>query len=57
MKISFALQGHPTGREAWLALARKAEELGFEALAIADHPGSTPSPFVALAATAQVTMR
>ncbi len=57
MDISFAVQGHPTGHEDWLALARRAEDLGFEALSIADHPGTTASPFVALAAAAQVTTR
>ena len=57
VKISFAVQGQPTSRESWLALARRAEELGFEALSIADHPGTTASPFVALAAAAQVTQR
>ena len=57
VNISFAVQGHPSGRESWLALARRAEELGFEALSIADHPGTTASPFVALAAAAQVTER
>ena len=57
MRISFAVQGQPTSRESWLALARRAEELGFEALSIADHPGTTASPFVALAAAAQVTQR
>jgi probable F420-dependent oxidoreductase len=55
--ISFAVQGHMSSREGWLELARSAEEMGFEALSIADHPGTTASPFVALAAAAQVTTR
>lgn len=57
MSISFAVQGRPTSRDQWLQLARRAEDLGFETLSIADHPGTTGSPFVALAAAAQVTSR
>ena len=57
MNITFAVQGHPSSREDWLDLARDAETRGFEALSIADHPGTTASPFVALAAAAQVTDR
>jgi probable F420-dependent oxidoreductase len=41
----------------WAQLARAAEDAGFDALCIADHPGSTCSPFVALAAAAAVTER
>jgi probable F420-dependent oxidoreductase len=36
-------------------LAKRVESLGFEALCVADHPGSTVSPFVALGAAAAVT--
>ena len=57
MTISFAVRADPTSREDWFALATRAEELGFEALSIADHPGITASPFVALAAAAQVATR
>jgi probable F420-dependent oxidoreductase len=57
MSISFAVQGDPASREEWLKLATRAEDLGFEALSLADHPGTTASPFVALAAAAQVTTR
>lgn len=53
--ISFALQAHPATASDWVDLARRAEALGFEALCIGDHPGSTASPFVALAAAAGVT--
>ena len=42
-------------RAAWLDRARRAEDAGFETLCVADHPGLTASPFVALAAAAQVT--
>ncbi len=55
--IGFALQiGMPTRAE-WLDRARRAEDVGFETLCVADHPGLTASPFVALAAAAQVTSR
>jgi probable F420-dependent oxidoreductase len=57
MAITFAVQGHPTTREAWVALARRAEELGCEALSVADHPGSTAAPFVALAVASEATAR
>jgi probable F420-dependent oxidoreductase len=40
-----------------LQLAREVERAGFHALYAADHPGSAPSPFVALAAAAAVTER
>jgi len=39
----------------WQSLARRAEDLGFDALYVADHVGVTPSPFVALSAAATVT--
>lgn len=55
--ISFALQGECVERQSWLDLARRAEDAGFAALSVADHPGTTVSPFVALAAAAQVTER
>lgn len=55
--IRFNLQARPNGRDEWLALARDAEADGFESLFVADHPGSTASPFVALAAAAAVTQR
>jgi probable F420-dependent oxidoreductase len=54
--IRFSLQGEVRGRAAdWHALARRAEALGFDTLYVADHPGETASPFVALAAAAAVT--
>jgi len=54
---TFALQAAPDTADAWLDLARQAEQIGFEALYVADHPGSTVAPFVALAAAAAVTSR
>ncbi|MEU4214699.1 LLM class flavin-dependent oxidoreductase [Actinoplanes sp. NPDC026623] len=53
----FALQAQPTDAADWLDLARRAEELGFDTLTAADHPGSCAAPFVALAAAAAVTTR
>ena len=54
---TFSLQALPDGAAGWLDLARRAEEIGFEALYVADHPGSCAAPFVALAAAAAVTSR
>jgi probable F420-dependent oxidoreductase len=51
----FSLQARPTDAASWLALARRAEEVGFDALLASDHPGSGTSPFVALAAAGAVT--
>ncbi|MHB8466578.1 MAG: TIGR03621 family F420-dependent LLM class oxidoreductase [Acidimicrobiales bacterium] len=53
--FSFALHAAPTGAEQWAELAQRAEAAGFDALCVADHPGSTASPFVALATAAAVT--
>jgi probable F420-dependent oxidoreductase len=53
--FQFALQAQPTGAAAWTELARRAEGAGFDCLCVADHPGLTMSPFVALAAAAGAT--
>ncbi|MEX0665505.1 MAG: TIGR03621 family F420-dependent LLM class oxidoreductase [Acidimicrobiia bacterium] len=54
--IHFGVQaGLITDAAEWLELAIKAEELGFDALYVADHLGVTASPFAALAAAAGVT--
>jgi probable F420-dependent oxidoreductase len=55
--VTFSLQALPTTATEWLDLARRAEEIGFESLYVADHPGACASPFVALAAAAAVTTR
>jgi probable F420-dependent oxidoreductase len=55
--VTFSLQAQPEDATGWLDLARRAEELGFDALYAADHPGACASPFVALAAAAAVTSR
>ncbi|WP_127128463.1 LLM class flavin-dependent oxidoreductase [Georgenia sp. SYP-B2076] len=53
-----SLQAWPTGdAAAWFDTARRAEELGFDALTAPDHPGAVAAPFVALAAAAAVTTR
>ena len=54
-KIEFALQASLTDAASWTALAARAEAAGFASLLVADHPGSTASPFVALAAAASAT--
>ena len=54
--IRFGLQaGFDTDSRAWLDLAKKAEDAGFDALYVADHLGVTASPFAALAAAAGAT--
>ncbi|HEV7526187.1 MAG TPA: TIGR03621 family F420-dependent LLM class oxidoreductase [Acidimicrobiia bacterium] len=54
--IRFGVQANPgAGARAWLDLAIKAEDLGFDALYVADHVGATASPFAALSAAAAVT--
>ena len=49
------MQAAPKDRTSWLELARDVEDGGFQALYAADHPGTSPSPFIALAAAAAVT--
>ena len=44
-----------SGLTEWRDLAMKVEDLGFDALYVADHLGLTPSPFSALAAAADAT--
>lgn len=52
-----SVQAEPEDAAAWLALARRLEEAGYDALLAPDHPGTSVSPFVALAAAASVTER
>ena len=52
-----SVQAQPRDRASWAELARHAETTGYDALLTADHPGTTASPFVALAAAAMVTER
>ena len=56
--IRFGLQAGPEGDpNAWLDLAKQAEDAGFDALYVADHLGATASPFPALAVAAGATSR
>ncbi|WP_329454183.1 LLM class flavin-dependent oxidoreductase [Streptomyces sp. NBC_01497] len=50
-----SVQAQPRDAVSWTALARRLEAGGYDALLAADHPGTTVSPFVALAAAAPVT--
>src|SRR5680860_1196889 len=52
---AFSIQARPRDARSWLQLAQWCEKSGFDALLAADHPGSSASPFVALAAAASVT--
>jgi alkanesulfonate monooxygenase SsuD/methylene tetrahydromethanopterin reductase-like flavin-dependent oxidoreductase (luciferase family) len=52
-----SVQAKPSDAVSWRNLAQRCEASGFDALLAADHPGSGPSPFVALAAAASVTSR
>lgn len=53
--IHVSLQASPQDAPSWVDLARRCEDAGFRALLVSDHPGSGPSPFIALAAAASVT--
>ena len=55
--ITFALQAGLRDAVTWATLARKAEKARFEAFLVADHPGVTASPFVALATAAAATSK
>lgn len=57
MSLRVSVQASPRDRASWLRLTRTVEDAGFHALYAADHPGSSSSPFVALAAAAAVTER
>ena len=50
-------QGSARSGEAWAALARRAESLGYDVLVMPDHLGSQLSPIAALAAAAAATTR
>jgi probable F420-dependent oxidoreductase len=55
-RFSISSYGAPSG-EAWLAKARRAEELGYDALYVPDHFIGQVSPIPALAAAAAATTR
>jgi probable F420-dependent oxidoreductase len=50
-------QGSARSGERWIALARRAESLGYDVLVMPDHLGRQLSPFAALAAAAASTTR
>lgn len=53
--IKVSVQAESRHIDSWLALARRLESSGFEALLVGDHPGSGASPWPALGAAAAVT--
>jgi probable F420-dependent oxidoreductase len=55
--VRVSIQGQLRDSPRWLALARTADAGDFDTLYVADHPGTSPAPFVALAAAATVTDR
>ncbi len=57
MDVSVSVQAGPTERTSWTSLAADIEAAGFDTLVVPDHPGTTPAPFVALAAAATTTER
>lgn len=57
LPIRVGVQAQPTTGDTWRELATRVESLGFDRLLVADHPGSGPAPFVALATAAAVTQR
>lgn len=54
-RIELSVQASPADQPSWVDLAQRCESNGFRALLVSDHPGTGPSPFVALAAAATVT--
>ncbi|GAB1339711.1 TIGR03621 family F420-dependent LLM class oxidoreductase [Streptomyces sp. E-15] len=52
-----SVQAQPRDAASWTTLARRVEAGEYDALLVADHPGTAASPFVALAAAAAVTER
>jgi probable F420-dependent oxidoreductase len=54
-RISVSVQAEPADLESWLALARRLEAAGFDALLMGDHPGNGASPWPALGCAAAVT--
>jgi probable F420-dependent oxidoreductase len=54
----FAIQqGSPQSGQKWAALARRAEELGYDVLVVPDHLNKQLSPFTALAMAAAATTK
>lgn len=55
--VTIGVQADPVEQPEWRVFARRVEDLGFDGLLVADHPGTGSAPFVALAAAAAVTDR
>ena len=55
MSIKVSVQAEPRDIDSWLALARRLESSGFDALLAGDHPGAGASPWPALGAAAAAT--
>src|SRR5580704_11550714 len=55
--VRVSVQGHFVDRTQWVQLAEAVDRSIFDSLYVADHPGSSAAPFVALAAAATVTHR
>jgi len=55
--VHVSVQCRFVDRTQWVQRAEAIDNSVFDALYVADHPGSTPSPFVLLAAAAAVTHR
>ncbi len=53
--ITVSVQAEPSDLNSWLALARRLESSGFQALLMGDHPGTGASPWPALGCAAAVT--
>ena len=53
--VKISVQAEPRDAASWVALARRLEQSGFEALLVGDHPGSGASPWPALGAAAAAT--
>jgi probable F420-dependent oxidoreductase len=55
--VHVSVQGRFVNRTQWVELAKAIDRSDFDCLYVADHPGSSAAPFVALAAAAAVTDR
>ena len=55
--VHVSVQGDFVDRAQWVELAEAVDRSVFDSLYVADHPGSSAAPFVALAAAAAVTHR
>lgn len=54
-QIQLSVAATPDSQSSWGSLARRCEDIGCRGLLVPDHPGTGPSPFVALAGAAAST--